>query len=148
MNVASDRTFPLDRSQVPFRHMIRAIAAVLAVVLAGNSVALAADAPKAKTAMDPAKLKQTLTARGLGKGVKVTELDGTAVVGILTSIQDDGFQVAPKGSTQSVTIQDANVKAIHNSGLSTGAKIGIGIGIGAAAVVLYVVIAVATGPRL
>jgi hypothetical protein len=45
--------------------LFRGIAAVLAVVLVGNSVAFAAG-----KALDPVKLKQKLTARGIGNSVK------------------------------------------------------------------------------
>jgi hypothetical protein len=148
MQIASHRIFRLNLVRVRLSHIFRAIASVLAVVLLGNSVAFAAGAPKVKTAMDPAMLKQTLTTRGIGKGVKVKELDGTIVVGTLTGIQDGNFQVAPKSATQSITIQDANVASIHNSGLSTGAKIGIGIGIGVGGLLAFMLIDLASHPGI
>jgi hypothetical protein len=119
---------------------------VLTVLLVGNGVALAAGGAETKTAMDPAKLNEALTARGIGKSVKVTQLDGTTVVGTLIVIQSDNFQITPNHATQPVTIQDADVKSIHNSGLSTGAKVGIGVGIGVGVVVLAAVISLATHP--
>jgi sulfur transfer complex TusBCD TusB component (DsrH family) len=123
-------------------HLVRAIVAVLAVVLLGNSVALAAaGAPKVKIAMDPVKLKQALTARGIGKSVKVTELDGTTVSGNLTAIRDDAFDITLKKATQPITISYSQVSKVGNGGLSTGAKVGIAVlcvavVVGIAAVVL------------
>jgi hypothetical protein len=58
----------------------------------------------------------------------------------------DNFQITPNHVIQPVTIQDANVKSIHNSGISTAAKIGIGAGIGVGAVVLVAVIDLAAHP--
>ena len=146
MQIASHRVFRLNLVRVRLSHIFRAIASVLAVVLLGNSVAFAAGAPTGKAAIDPAMLKQTLTTRGIGKGIKVKELDDTTVVGTLIAIQDDSFQITPNHAVQPVTIQDANVKSIHNSGLSTGAKIGIGIGIGAGALLAFMLIDVAAHP--
>jgi hypothetical protein len=126
MRNAGHRIFPLNFLHVRALHLVRAIAAVLAVVLLGNSVALAAGAPKVKTAMDPVKLKQTLTGRGLGKGIKVTELDRTQQAGILTAIHDDTFEVVPnEKEAKVVVIPFAQVSAVRNTGMSAGAKVGI-----------------------
>ena len=114
--------FPLNFDSSHSLHIVRAIASVLAVVLLGNSVALAAGAPKVKTAMDPVKLKQALAARGVGKSVKVTELDGTTVSGNLTAIRDDAFDVTLKKVTQPITISYSQVSKEGNGGLSTGAR--------------------------
>jgi sulfur transfer complex TusBCD TusB component (DsrH family) len=146
MQIASHRVFRLNLVRVRLSHIVRAIASVLAVVLLGNSVAFAADAPKVKTAMAPALLKQELTARGIGKGVKVKELDGTTIVGTLIVIQDDSFQITQNHAVQPMTIQDANVKSIRNSGLSTAAKVGIGIGIGVGGLLGFMLIDLATHP--
>ena len=115
-------------------HIVRAVVAVLAVVLFGNSVALAAGVP-----MDAGKLKHALTARGVGKSVKVTELDGTLVSGNLAAIRDDGFDVAVKGM-QPMTIPYAEVSKVGNGGLSTGVKIGIVLGCVVVAVAVTAVI--------
>jgi hypothetical protein len=127
--------FPLNLVRVRLTHLFRGIAAVLAVVLVGNSVAFAAGAP-----LDPVKLEQKLTARGIGKSVKVTELDGTIVSGRLTAIRDDAFEVTVKKATQPITIPYAQVSKVGNGGLSTGAKIGIVVGSVAVIVVVSVVL--------
>jgi hypothetical protein len=141
MRTASHRIFPLNVDSLRPLHIVRAIASVLAVALLGNSVALAAGAPKVITAMDPVKLKQALTTRGIGKSVKVTELDGTTVSGNLTSIRDDAFDVTLKKATQPITISYTQVSKEGNGGLSTGAQIGIGIVcvVGVAAVIAVVI---------
>jgi hypothetical protein len=107
------------------------------VVLLSNSVAFAAN-----TALDPVKLKQNLTTRGIGKSVKVTELDGTTVSGNLMAIRDDTFDVTLKKATQPITISYSQVSKEGNGGLTTGAKIGIVVGcVGVAAGVVALVIA-------
>ena len=133
------RIFPLNFDSLHPLHIVRAIASVLAVVLLGNSVALAAGAPKVKTAMDPVKLKQALAARGVGKSVKVTELDGTPVSGNLTAIRDDAFDVTLKRAAQPITISYSQVSKEGNGGLTTGAKIGVVV---VCVVVVAVVVAV------
>jgi sulfur transfer complex TusBCD TusB component (DsrH family) len=141
MRTADHHIFPLNFDSLRPLHIVRAIASVLAVVLLGNSVALAAGAPHVQTAMDPAKLEQKLTARGIGKSVKVTELDGTTVSGNLTAIRDDAFDVTLKKATQPITISYSQVSEEGNGGLTTGAKIGVVVScvVVAAAVVAVVV---------
>ncbi|HUD21712.1 MAG TPA: hypothetical protein VMQ60_02610 [Acidobacteriaceae bacterium] len=140
MRTASHRIFLLNVDSLHPLHIVRAIAAVLAVVLLGNSVAFAAGAPKVKTAMDPVKLKQTLTTRGIGKSVKVTELDGTTISGNLTAVLDDAFDVTLKKATQPVTISYSQVSKVGNGGLTTGAKVGIVILCVTAVVVIATVV--------
>jgi hypothetical protein len=148
MRNASHRIFSLNVDSLRSMHIVRAIAAVLAVALLCNSVALAAaGAPKVKTAMDPVKLKQALTDRGLGKGIKVTELDRTQQVGILTAIHNDTFEVvANEKEAKVVVIPFAQVSAVHNTGMSAGAKVGIVILCVAVVVVLTPVVFFATHP--
>jgi hypothetical protein len=120
MQIASHRTFPLNFDGLRPLHIVRGIAAVLAVVLVGNSVALAAG-----RAPDPVKLKQKLTIRGIGNSLKVTELDGTTVSGSLTAIRDDAFDVTLKKATKPTTISYSQVARVDNVRMSTGTKIGI-----------------------
>src|ERR1035437_1388352 len=120
-------------------HLFRAIAAVLAVVLLGNSIAFAAGGPQVKKEKDPAMLKKKLTIRGIGNSVRVTELDGTTVSGDLTAIRDDAFDVTLKKATQPITISYSQVSKEGNGGLTTGAKIGVVV---VCVVVVAVVVAV------
>ena len=145
MRNVGHRIFPLNFDGLHPLHIVRAIASVLAVVLLGNSVALAAGAPKVKTATDPVKLKQKLTTRGIGKSVKVTELDGTTASGNLTAIRDDAFDVTLKKATQPITISYSQVSKEGNGGLTTGAKIGVVV---VCVVVVAVVVAVVIAHEL
>jgi hypothetical protein len=144
MRNVSHRFFPLNVDNSRLVHTVRAIASVLAVVPLGNSVALAAGAPKVKTAMDPVKLKQALTTRGIGKSVKVTELDGTQQAGIVTAIHDDAFDVTVKQAKQPITISYSQVSKVGNDGLSTGAKVGIVVLCVSVVVVIVAVVIVHT----
>jgi hypothetical protein len=102
-------------------YAVRAISTVLAIVLAANSVALAADPPAPP---DPVELKQMLTDRGIGNAVKVTEADGTTVTGTVVAIRGDNFDLDPTGAAQSITIPYAQVSKLENSGMSTATKVG------------------------
>jgi hypothetical protein len=119
------------------RCFLRSIAIALTLVLTSNSVALAA--PKQLTT-DQAK--QKVFARGIGNGIKVTQANGPQVVGIITGIRGDDFDVTAKGTTQSTPILYANVTALHNQGSSVGKKIGTGVIIGTVAMTVLVVIAI------
>jgi hypothetical protein len=119
----------------------KTLAAIVAVGVLNSSLAIAKPPP---LPLDPVKLKQTLMSRGIGKGVKVSESDGTRVTGILTGIQDDTFELTPRNTTQLTRIAYTQVTSIHNDGSHTGstaAKIGGGIAIGAGALVLVFVVA-------
>ena len=91
--------------------------------------------------MAPAKVHQKLINRTVGKGIKVTEVDGTVIKGVLVSIDADSFQITAQHATQPIAILNAQVASLSNTGLSTAAKIGIGVGIGIVAVIAYIIIA-------
>ena len=126
--------------------LLRPIALTLVITITATSSSQAA--VKVSTPMDTATLHQKLTTRGIGKGVKITQMDGTIVKGTLVTIDADSFQVTPKNATQPTRVLNAQVTKFSNDGLSTGAKVGIGIAIG---VVLVLAIAIissrAAGPQ-
>jgi preprotein translocase subunit YajC len=103
----------------------RIITLLLLTIFLSERVAIALPTPDAATA------RLQVAARGVGKGIKVHELDGTVVHGKIASVKEDSFSVEV-GSGRSVEIAYANVRAVEKHGLSTGAKVGIGIGIGIA----------------
>ena len=74
--------------------LFRPIALTLVVTVTTTSFAHAAK--HVATPMDAATLHQKLTARGIGKSVRVTNVDGTETKGTLVSIGEDSFQVTPK----------------------------------------------------
>jgi hypothetical protein len=115
------------------RQLLRPLTAVLAMTLTANSITLAAPP-------DPVKLSNKLTARGIGKSVKITESDGTVVTGKLVAIRNDSFDLMPTAAAQQLTISYTQVVSIHNGPLSTGAKIGIVVGCIVVAVAVTLVI--------
>jgi hypothetical protein len=112
----------------------------------GNSIALAAGPPRVKRAMDPVKLKEALTERGIGQGVRVEELAGTTEIGILAAIHDDTFEIAPTDEAKNITIQYAQVVSIHNTrhGMSNDAKVSVfvvaGLAVAAGVVAITILI--------
>jgi len=124
---------------------LRSILAALILTLSGNSVAFAA-----ATALDANTSRQKIAARGIGKQIKVTQANGSQIIGIITGIRADDFDVTAKGSLQPTPIAYANVTALHNEGSSVGRKIGTGaiIGIVAFATLIGIaLIAFAAGAR-
>jgi hypothetical protein len=120
---------------------LRLMALMLIFSLAAPS--FAQTVPAMAAPMGAAKLHQKLVARGIGKGAKVIEVDGTAVNGILVTIDADSFQIAPSNALKPTLILNSQVTKFNNSGMSTGAKVGIGIGIGAGVIIAYILITVA-----
>lgn len=80
---------------------------------------------------DAASAKQQIAARGVGKGVKVHESDGSVLRGRIVSLNDDSFGIQV-GSKPPMDVAFANVRAVDGPGLSGGAKIALGVGIGVA----------------
>jgi hypothetical protein len=115
----------------------------LALVFAVTTTSFG-NAAATETPIDSANLQQRLVARGIGKGVKVTEVDGTVVKGILVSIDADSFQIAPKGATQPTRVSNSQVHKFSNDGLSTAGKIGVGIAIGFGILVVLGIITMRT----
>lgn len=105
----------------------------LALVLALTATALGETTETTKTVpIEATALHSKLLKRGIGKSVKVTQLDGTVVKGTLASINADSFSVTPKGATQPLHIANGQVAKFENGGISTGTKWAIGIAIFAA----------------
>jgi hypothetical protein len=91
--------------------------------------------------VDAAAVKATVQARGVGRGLKIVELDKTQVTGVIVSIGEQSFVIEQKKGEPSAEIPYAQVKSIHDKGkLSTGAKIGIWVAVGAAVVVVIAVL--------
>lgn len=107
-------------------HSFREISLALIFAITATSLGNAATTD---TPIDSANLQKKLVARGIGKGVKVTEVDGTVIKGILVSIDADSFQITLKGATQPTRLSNAQVHKFSNDGLSTAGKIGVGVAI-------------------
>jgi hypothetical protein len=125
------------------RGLMRCIAVCTVIVLLGSSIS------EAREPMDANRVRQMVMRRGIGKGVKVTESDGTRITGVLTAIENDSFEVTPKNTFQPTLVRYTDVERVQGD-TSTAAKVGKGIAIGAGAyaaagvVLLLVVVAVAT----
>jgi hypothetical protein len=104
----------------------------------GNSLAYAAS-----KSLDAAAVKEKITARGVGHGVRVILTDKADIRGIIVSIGDQDFALKSEGVDQPQSIQYAVVTSVHafkpstktkvagasQGGLSKPAKVGIGVGI-------------------
>jgi len=110
---------------------LRITAFLLMLTIASERLAFATLTPDAVSA------KQQIAARGVGKGVKVHEADGTVLRGKIVSIGEDSFGMQV-GSKPVVEVTFAMVREVQGPGLSKGAKIAIWTGVG----VLVLVIAV------
>ncbi len=111
-----------------FARVLRPAAFALVAIIATNSVGYASSNPA--TPIQPFALHEKLVERGLGKRVKVTEVDGTVIKGTLVAIDTDSFDVTPKDTTQPTRILNSQVHKFGSDGLPTGAKVGIGIAVG------------------
>lgn len=124
---------------------LRLVILTLIVILATNSLG---DAAVSTTPIDATALHQKLHARGIGKGLKVTEIDGTVVKGVLVAIDDASFQLATKNTTQPTRILDTQVSKISNDGMSTAAKVTIGVAVGVVILLVAAIISLRSGPKI
>jgi hypothetical protein len=113
---------------ISFTRILRPASLALVGVIAANSVCYASSNPA--TPIQPFALHEKLVEQGLGKRVKVTEVDGTVIKGTLVAIDTDSFDVTPKDTTQPTRILNTQVHKFGRDGLPTGAKVGIGIAVG------------------
>ena len=114
---------------------LRTIAIALTLVLTGNSIALAA-----AQQLNTDQAKQKISARGIGKEIKVTQANGDQIIGTITGIRSEDFDITLRGTTEPTPILYANVTALHNEGGSVGKKIGTGVIIGGIALGTLLVI--------
>ena len=110
---------------------LRITAFLLMLTIASERLAFATLTPDAVSA------KQQIAARGVGKGVKVHEADGTVLRGKIVSIAEDSFGMQV-GSKPVVEVTFAMVREVQGPGLSRGAKIAIWTGVGVLVLVLAV----------
>ena len=120
---------------------IRICLVAIAFFLTGS--AAAQTSPANSTAAIIAKLN----ARGTGKGLKVTEINGREIKGTLVSLDADGFSVIAPHATSPVHIAYTDVAKIGNSGMSIMGKVGTGVLIGVVAFAVLIIILVALAAR-
>ena len=93
-----------------------------------------------KRPIDDAGVKAKLDARGVGHGVRVTFADNTEAKGLIVSLGDQGFSLQGKGDERPREISYTQVTGVHNSKLSTGAKVGIGVAVAGVAILIVALV--------
>jgi hypothetical protein len=121
--------------------LVRVTAFTLLLSLSLDAFAKSSHTPHA--AIDPAQARQAIQKRGIGLGIRVAEVNGTHVRGLITAIQEDTFDVTPAGTTQSTQIPFSDLIAIHNDGPTTKGKVVKGVAIAAGVYVAICVVAAA-----
>jgi hypothetical protein len=128
---------PIRITAVP--RAIRALSLVL--VLSLTVLSIGQPLSSMVTPMNSAALHQKLRSRGLGSGVRVTEVNGVVVRGTLVELESDSFEVVPRKAVHPMRISNAQVARVDNAGLPKRAKQAIGILVGVVVVVSLAVIA-------
>jgi hypothetical protein len=113
--------------------LFRSVALILIAALFTSTTCAAKDTA---SPIRTAELHQKLVDHGIGKRVRVTQIDGVVVRGTLVSIGVDSFEVTPKDTTQPTRILNTQVHKFGSDGLPTGAKVAIGIAAGFVGVLL------------
>jgi hypothetical protein len=118
----------------------------LVIALLGSTSPSASAAPRMP---DPDHMKKVLTKHGIGSKVKVKELDGTQVSGVLTALRDNDFDLTPNGAvqptsiayTQVTKVQDGrNLEDAADKSISHAKKdVLIGLGIAGLVAIIFVV---------
>jgi hypothetical protein len=124
-----------------FSRAFRLLSQILILSLTISSVGMALSSTPAP--MDTTTLHQKLHSRGIGSGIRVTEIDGTVVRGTLVELESDSFEVIPKKAVHPTQIKNREVAMLDNDGLPKRAKMAIGVVVGVAVVVSIVVLATA-----
>ena len=62
------------------------------------------------------KTKDSIQARGAGAKIKVTQVDGTRVAGVIADIREDDFDVAIQGAPHPVSVRYADVRTARFEG--------------------------------
>lgn len=112
----------------------------------GQAPALAPAASPSAAPPAYAEIIRKLNERGTGNRIKVTENDGTKLIGTLVSIDADGFSVITPNAAQPTHLSFGEVKKVSKRGMSTKGKVGIGVLVGV--LILAVTMLVSIGAAL
>jgi len=115
--------------------LVRFTALLLIPALLSNNLAFGSKRP-----IDAASVKMKLEARGVGQGVRVTLADNAEAKGLIVSLGEQSFFLKEKGDGQPREISYTQVTGVHNSKLSTGAKVGIGVAVVGVAIVIVALV--------
>ena len=107
------------RRQASACGLLRAVVAVLTLVLVGNSIAYGQGVASTNAT------KQKLLEQGISKRIKIKEVDGTTVKGTLTAVNDDSFQIIPKDGGAPVAIDYSNVMNVARDGMPKALKVSL-----------------------
>jgi len=102
---------------------------LLSVSMLNVSVATVGPTQIASDVEHIAKIKQTVNKIGSDENVNVTLLDGTTVKGRITVIGDTSFILIRKKTTDSLTINFAQVKQVRRTGSKPFSDPGVWVGI-------------------
>lgn len=102
---------------------------LLSVSMLNVSVATVGPTQIASDVEHIAKIKQTVNKIGSDENVNVTLLDGTTVKGRITVIGDTSFILIRKKTTDSLTINFAQVKQVRRAGSNPLSDPGVWVGI-------------------
>jgi hypothetical protein len=91
---------------------------------------------------DPAVIKASIQARGVGNGVRVTLADNTEAKGAIVSISDQSFMLKAKHDAQPREIQYAQLTGVHKDKMGTGTKVLIIVAIAGAVIGIGIAVAV------
>ena len=101
---------------------------LLSVSMLNVSVATVGPTQIASDVEHIAKIKQTVNKIGSDENVNVTLLDGTTVKGRITVIGDTSFILIRKKTTDSLTINFAQVKQVRRTGSNPLSDPGVWVG--------------------
>jgi len=114
--------------------LVRFTALLLIPALLSNNLAFGSKRP-----IDAARVKVKLEARGVGQGVRVTLEDNAEATGMIVSLGEQSFSLKEKDE-QPREISYTQVTGVHNSKLSTGAKVGIGVAVAGAGIAVLILV--------
>jgi len=114
--------------------LVRFTALLLIPALLSNNPAFGSKRP-----IDAARAKVKLEARGVGQGVRVTFADNAEATGMIVSLGEQSFSLKEKDE-QPREISYTQVTGVHNSKLSTGAKVGIGVAVAGAGIAVLILV--------
>jgi hypothetical protein len=118
-------------------NIVKCISLALVAVLAMNSATFGKEAPASQDlramtleAAQASKVKAAVQKRGISQRsrVRVTMLDGSQVIGRISRIDEEFFDVSDKAG-ETTRLQYAEAKKISGMRLSKGAKIGITVAV-------------------
>jgi Mn2+/Fe2+ NRAMP family transporter len=92
--------------------------------------------------IDSTTVHDKIESRGLGKSIRVEEINGATVAGTILAVDADSFQVKPKHGGQIVLVRNDEVRKVQNGGLRTSIEVTIIV------VVTFILVGAIVGTRV